>query len=116
METIHDSGTYYLVIVSYRYIYHIFMGVDGNHSLHKKMKCDNKLDYSLLAGHAFFADCDKMASFTQKTSKDHTVVKVYSHICVHYQLNPVSSGRAAVSRSHDLNMPGSLETWTLVAL
>ena len=51
------------------------MGADGNHSLHKKSKRDDKSDYSLSAGRAFFADCEKMAAFAKKTSKDRTVVR-----------------------------------------
>ena len=65
--------------MSCRYIYRIFMGADGNHSLHKKTKRDDKSDYSLSAGRAFFADCDKMAYFARKTSKDRTVVRSYLH-------------------------------------
>ena len=56
------------------YIYRIFMGADGNHSLHKKSKRDDKTDYSLAGGRAFFADAEKMSEFAKKTSKDRTVV------------------------------------------
>ncbi|EJF55278.1 hypothetical protein DICSQDRAFT_74779, partial [Dichomitus squalens LYAD-421 SS1] len=55
------------------YIYRIFMGADGNHSLHKKSKRDDKTDYSLAGGRAFFADAERMAAFAKKTSKDRTV-------------------------------------------
>ncbi|TBU21409.1 hypothetical protein BD311DRAFT_743616 [Dichomitus squalens] len=58
-----------------QYIYRIFMGADGNHSLHKKSKRDDKTDYSLAGSRAFFADAEKMAAFAKKTSKDRTVVQ-----------------------------------------
>ena len=51
------------------------MGVDGNHTLHKKEKRDDKTDYSLAAGRAYIADAAQMASFAMKGAKDKTVVR-----------------------------------------
>ena len=42
--------------------------------MHKKSKRDNKTDYSLAGGRAFFADAEKMSEFAKKMSKDRTVV------------------------------------------
>lgn len=115
-----DIVDVFLIADHIRYIYRIFMGADGNHSLHKKSKRDDKSDYSLSAGHAFFADCAKMASFAKKTSTDRTVVCIlrcvlscavtpsYS-LCSRYQVRTCSgfkvtrSQRAGKFRNMDIS-------------
>lgn len=64
------------------YLYRICIGADGNHTLHKKSKRDDKTDYSLSDGRAFFAESSKMAAFAKAKGKEgRTVVRLlfFSH-------------------------------------
>ena len=52
-----------------RYIYRLFLGADGNHSLQKKTKQGDDSDYSLVGSHGFFNDPTKLDGFLTKYPK-----------------------------------------------
>ncbi|KAI0703979.1 hypothetical protein C8Q76DRAFT_572048, partial [Earliella scabrosa] len=53
-----------------RYIYRVFFGADGNHSLQKKTKPGDDTDYSLVGNHGFFQDIKKLDNFLEKYPKE----------------------------------------------
>lgn len=53
-----------------RYIYRLFLGADGNHSLHKKTKPGDDSDYSLVGNRGFFNDTAKLPGVFEVYPKD----------------------------------------------
>ena len=54
----------------YSYLYRIFLGADGNHSLQKKTKPGDDTDYSLVGENGFFKDVGLLKDFLKKFPKD----------------------------------------------
>lgn len=57
-----------------RYIYQLFLGVDGNYSLQKKTKPGDDTDYSLVGDNGFFNNVNKLQDFLKKYPKEHWVI------------------------------------------
>lgn len=64
------SWAYQRTIQYYRYIYRLFLGADGNHSLQKKTKPGDDSDYSLVGDRGFFNNPLKLKGFLQRFPKD----------------------------------------------
>ena len=56
--------------MSYSYLYRIFLGADGNHSLQKKTKPGDHTDYSLVGENGFFKDVGLLKDFLKKFPRD----------------------------------------------
>ena len=67
-----------------RYLYHILLGIDGNHSLHKKSKRDDPRDVSLAPGQVFFIDHSTMKdALKEKYWQEEIVSSQLSHDSLH---------------------------------
>lgn len=64
------SRSWFLADHMPRYIYRLFLGADGNHSLQKKTKPGDDTDYSLVGDHGFFNDPTKLEGFLERISKN----------------------------------------------
>ena len=73
----------------FRYIYRIIFGCDGNFSLQKKAKRDDRRDASLAMGEGFFIYPEKMLPLLEKKWVKEIIVSVASYVkFLHTDLYP----------------------------